>query len=330
MTQTSQPPLAVLGAGAWGTVLAWLLAQNGHPVRLWARRPALAERINAQRENPEYLSGLRLPETLRASHDLAEVTQGVAAAVVAVPSRALRDVMAQLPGVPALVSASKGLERSGLGRLSQVMGAYQPRALLAALSGPNLSREIAEGKPAAATLASSDPDFAAKAQAWFSSEQFRVYTSPDLIGVEVAGAVKNVIALAAGLCDGLVLGDNAKATLITRGLAEMLRLGTHLGGHSETFYGLAGLGDLIATCASQQSRNHTAGVRLARGATLADIEASGLTAEGVPTAKAVQHYALEKGLELPICAEVYRVVYEAKAPRAALHDLMAREMKAEW
>ncbi len=329
MTQASQGSvLAVLGAGAWGTVLAKVLAENGHAVRLWARREELALAINATRENRDYVPG-KLPETVRATADLTEAVAGVEAAVVAVPSKGLREVLAALPPTPAFVSASKGLEPGSMKRFSEVIADYQPGATLAALSGPNLAQEIAAGKPAAATLASPDEDFARAAQGWLNQPTFRVYTSRDLVGVETAGALKNVVALAAGLCDGLNLGDNAKASIITRGLAEIVRLGTHLGGEATTFYGLAGLGDVIATCSSPKSRNHSAGVRVARGETLADLEASLLNAEGVPTVRAVDGYAAEHGLVLPICREVYRVVYEQKAPPAALNDLMRREMKPE-
>jgi glycerol-3-phosphate dehydrogenase (NAD(P)+) len=329
VTQASQATLAVLGAGAWGTVLASLLARNGHAVRLWARRKQQAERINLERENQEYAPGLPLPATLVATADLRAAVRGAAAVVVAVPTQHVRSVAGALPDVPAFISACKGFEVGSFKRPSEILGAVQPRALLAALSGPNLAREIAAGLPAAATLAAQDAAFTERAQGWFWGEGFRVYRSADLTGVEVAGAFKNVIALAAGMSDGLGLGDNAKATLVTRGLAEMRRLAEHLGGHPATIYGLAGLGDLVATCSSRGSRNHTAGERVAAGATLQELSAERLTAEGIPTVRAVRDYALEHGLELPIAAEVYRVVYEEKPPLTALRDLMARAAGAE-
>ena len=334
MTQTSQTgfnkkKLAVIGAGSWGTVLAWLLAQNGPTVKLWARRPALAKTINETHSNQDYLPSLKLPRNLSATSHLIEAVEGVSAAVIAVPSKGLRDVLSKLPEVPALISCSKGLEIGSFKRFSEVVAEYQPEASLAALSGPNLAKEIAAGLPAAATLASQDKNFAREAQGWFNSETFRIYTSRDIIGVEIAGAMKNVIALAAGMCDGLKLGDNAKATIITRGLNEIIRLGTHLGGDAKTFYGLAGLGDMVATCASAQSRNHTAGELFVGGASLKDIDNKHLTAEGIPTVKAVNDFALKEGLELPICNEVYRVIYEHKKPHQAISDLMGREAKAE-
>lgn len=321
--------LAVIGAGAWGTTLALLLARNGHRVRLWTRRRQLAAEIEALHENRAYLPGVRLPDGVRATDDLAAACTGAAAAVLAVPSRGLRPTLERLPRVPAVISCSKGLEVGTFRRVTEVVAEYRPEATLAALSGPNLAGEIAAGKPAAATLACTDPDFAERAQRLFQQESFRVYTARDLIGVEVAGAMKNVVALAAGMVDGLELGENARATIITRGLAEITRLGTHLGGEERTFYGLAGLGDMVATCASRQSRNHSAGERIARGATLADIERSRLTAEGIPTARAAHDFARERELELPIASEVYRVVFENKAPGRAVRDLMLRAMKAE-
>lgn len=249
---------------------------------------------------------------------------------MAVPSRVLREVLATLPKVPALVSCAKGLELGSFKRLTQVIAEYQPQAALAALSGPNLAGEIARGLPSSATVASVDAAFAKRVQGWLSQEAFRVYTGDDLVGLELGGALKNVIALAAGMSDGLGLGDNAKASIMTRGLAEMVRLGTHLGGETRTFYGLSGLGDLIATCSSDGSRNHQAGVRLARGETLSDLEKAHLTAEGIPTVAAVARYAEAERTELPISQAVYDVVFRDASPSAMLRELMTRGAKAEW
>ena len=326
--QTSRDYLSVIGAGAWGTVLAWLLAKNGHRVRLWTRRKDHAETLNRQRENYEYMPGLELPETIHATSSL-ESTQHSQAAFIAVPSKGLRDVLSKCPDIPAFISCTKGLELHSFKRFSQVIRDYKPSSKVSALSGPNLAKEIAESKPAAATLASDDIGFATTVQGWLNQATFRVYRSDDLIGLEIAGALKNVIALAAGISDGLGLGDNAKATLMTRGLGEMVRVGLYLGGDVKTFYGLSGLGDLVATCSSVQSRNHIAGERIALGATLADLETSKLTAEGIPTAKAVYELALQAKLELPICSEVYRMIYENKSPQKAIVDLMGRGMKME-
>ena len=249
---------------------------------------------------------------------------------MAVPSRGLRDVLAQLPPVPALISCGKGLEPGTFKRPTEVMREYQPEAVLGALSGPNLAGEIARGLPTSATVASLDETLAQRVQGWLSQRAFRVYTGTDLVGLELGGALKNVIALAAGMCDGLGLGDNAKASLVTRGLAEITRLGALLGGEAQTFYGLSGLGDLMATCSSAGSRNHQAGVRLAHGETLADLEAAHLTAEGIPTVQAVTRYAGERGLELPIAQAVFAVVFGGRAPEAVIGELMARDAKPEW
>ena len=331
-TSSQRAPVAVLGAGAWGTVLAALLAGSGSEVTLWTRRPEHAAVLAEQRQNPAYLPGFPLPRRIRPTADLAAVAEAELA-VVAVPSRAVRALIRALPpgreaALP-LVLAAKGIEAERFLRLSQVVDEERPGTPVAVLSGPNLAAEIAAGRPAAATAASTDSALASRVQALLLGSQLRVYTSLDIVGVEIAGALKNVIALASGMCDGLGLGDNSKAAIVTRGLAEIVRLGTPLGGDPRTFYGLAGLGDLVATCASAQSRNHLAGVRFARGATLAQIEASHLTAEGVPTALAVHRKRLEMDLDLPISTEVYRVVYEGKPVEAALRALMEREARSE-
>lgn len=324
--------LAVIGAGAWGTVLAGLLGRNGHDVQLWSRREALAAAMSRTGTNPEYVPGWQLGDRVHATSDLTTALAGRDAIFLAVPSVGLRAVLALMAdrgGISAVMSCAKGIEHGTFKRFSQVIGEYLPAARLAALSGPNLATEIAEGLPAAATIASSDERLATVGQQWLQQRQFRVYRSRDLAGVEIAGAMKNVVALAAGMCDGLALGDNAKASIITRGLAEIARLGTHLGGELRTFYGLAGVGDLVATCASQRSRNYTAGRLIATGTTLAQLRAEQLNAEGIPTVQAVVHYARDTELDLPIATEVHRVVYEGKNPQHAIVDLMTRELRSE-
>ena len=336
MTRTSQTTqqntkvahLSVLGAGSWGTIIAVLLANNGHHVHLWTRHKDQASAINTHHHNPRYVSHLKLPENIHATSDLTDATNNKDATFMVIPSSGLRDVLTQLPPCNNLISCSKGIEIGSFKRFTQIMHEYQPDAHVAALSGPNLASEIAQGKPTAATIASQHPHLSQQVQHWLNQSRFRIYTSPDLTGVETAGALKNIIALAAGMCDGLELGDNAKATIITRGLAEMIRLGEHLGANTNTFYGLAGLGDIIATCASNKSRNHTAGVQIVQGVSREHIMRT-LTAEGIPTVKAVHDYAQTHELELPIASEVFRVVYEGKLPRDAMFDLMRREMKAE-
>ena len=319
--------LTVVGAGAWGTMLAQLLAHNpALAVTLWARRTELSAQL-AQTHRTPYVPGLKLSERLSFTADLSAAADAEAV-FVAVPSRGLREVLAALPPVRALVSGTKGLEVGTLKRPTEVMAEFQPGAALAALSGPNLVGELARGLPSSATVASSTPELAQKVQRWLNQQAFRVYTGTDLVGLELGGALKNVIALAAGMCDGLGLGDNAKAALVTRGLAEIVRLGVSLGGKPETFYGLSGLGDLMATCSSGGSRNHQAGERFVRGETLQDLEATQLTAEGIPTVRAVVAYARNRGLELPIAEAVFEVV-SGKAPERAIQELMTRDAKAE-
>lgn len=324
--------VAVLGAGAWGTVVAALLANNGHDVRLWAQRPEQAALIQQQRVNRQYAPTLRLPPNLAATADLTVALEGAGLAFVAVPTRAVRSLAATLAEWGfggAVVSCSKGLEVGSLNRISQVIAQQLPGAAFAVLSGPNLAAEIAAGLPAASTVASTDGRLAQRVQLLLQQPTFRLYTSHDVAGVEAAGALKNVIALASGISDGLGVGENARATLITRGLAELVRLGSALGGEVRTFYGLAGLGDLVATCSSLKSRNHQAGVRLAQGATVEELQASGLTAEGIPTVRAVHQSPLAEALELPISREVYRVLFERKDPRQGIVDLMTRAGRAE-
>ena len=327
--------MVVVGAGAWGTMLAQLLAQSpaqspaqrpALSVTLWARRAVLAAQLAQTRQSP-YVPGLKLSKRLSFTDDL-DAVKDAEAVFVAVPSRSLREVLGALPPVRALVSGTKGLEVGTLLRPTEIIAEFQPQAALAALSGPNLVGELARGLPSSATVASSQPDLAVKVQGWLNQGAFRVYTGTDLVGLELGGALKNVIALAAGMCDGLGLGDNAKAALVTRGLAEIVRLGVRLGGQPATFYGLSGLGDLMATCSSGGSRNHQAGERLARGETLPDLEAAQLTAEGIPTVRAVVAYARERGLELPIAEAVFEVV-SGKAPEQAIRELMSRDAKAE-
>jgi len=332
-TSSRATSVAVLGSGAWGTVLAALLAEAGAAVALWARRPEHAALLRARRENPAYLPDFPLPDGVRATADLRDATRDADLAVVAVPSRAVRALVRALPrpqeAVLPLLLAAKGIEAERFLRLSEVVLEERPGTPVAVLSGPNLAAEIAARKPAAATVASDDAALAQRVQALLAGGALRVYTSRDVIGVEIAGALKNVVALAAGMSDGLGLGDNSKAAIITRGLAEMVRLGTRLGGDPRTFYGLAGVGDLVATCTSAQSRNHLAGERFARGVPLAAIEASHLTAEGIPTALAVHRKTRAMGLDLPIAGEVYRVAYEGKSVDEALRALMERAVRAE-
>lgn len=334
----SQGPAAgattVLGAGSWGTALAILLARNGRPTTLWSHDPAQVETMRADGRNRRYLPDDAFPEDLCVEADIERAVAACRNVLIVVPSGAFRQVLDEIAPLlqpyHRVLWGTKGLEPDSRKLLHQVAAEVIDFGWpMAVLSGPTFAREVARGLPTAITVASRDEAFARDVAGLVHGERFRAYTSTDVVGVEIAGALKNVIALASGMCDGLGLGDNSKAAIITRGLAEIVRLGMHLGGDPRTFYGLAGLGDLVATCASAQSRNHLAGVRFAHGATLAQIEASHLTAEGIPTALAVHRKMLEMGLEMPISSEVYRVVYEGKAVEDALRALMEREAKAE-
>lgn len=257
--------------------------------------------------------------------DVGYAAAGADAVLLVVPVAATDEVLGRIAAPRAVVTCAKGFLDDRLTRVSERVSQAFPDVPVAALSGPNLAAEIGDDKPAAATVASEDEALAQAVQAWLNQPSFRVYRSDDLVGVETSGALKNVIALAAGMSDGLGLGDNTKAALVTRGLAELVRLGVHLGGEVRTFYGLAGLGDLVATCASAGSRNHEAGARFARGATRADVEAAGLTAEGLATVARVDAFARAHGLDLPLTRQVHAVVHEAKPAADALRDLMRRE-----
>jgi glycerol-3-phosphate dehydrogenase (NAD(P)+) len=328
--------VAVLGAGSWGTTLARLLAEKGTPVRLWARDPALLNAIGRDHENSRYLPGVPLPHSLEPEPDLPRAVAGTDLLLLAVPSQALDPTLTALASVGAeapLLCAAKGLERASGRRMSQVIAAAAGgrwRERFALLSGPNLAGEVARCLPTATVVASPDPDLARRCQELLATDFLRVYTNPDVIGVELGGALKNIIAVGAGISDGLGYGDNSKAALITRGLAEMVRLAVACGANAATLYGISGLGDLVATCSSPLSRNHTLGVRLGQGEPLPEILATmGHVAEGVPTTHAAHHLARELSVEMPITAEMHAVLYENKSPSDAVAALMARPHRKE-
>ncbi len=316
--------VAILGSGAFGTALAVVLGAKGVPVALLARSEARAREILASRENPR-LPGVRLPPYVRPTADTEAALKDAELAVVALPSRALPDALVGLPRAPAYLSTTKGLwfGSGGLKRASEVI-AEATGAPVAVLSGPNHAEEVGRLLPAAAVVASPDPALARTVQAVFGGPVFRVYTQDDPIGVELGGALKNVVALAAGMVDGLALGDNAKAALLTRGLAEIARFGVAFGARPDTFYGLSGLGDLIATATSVHSRNRWAGERIVRGE---DLE--GATVEGLPTVRAVHALAQATGADLPIVRAVHRVAFEGADPAKALTELMQRAPREE-
>ena len=329
--------VAVVGAGSWGTSLAALLAKNGHEVVLWAREPDVVKQITDGHENQRFLPGIQLPDTLRATGDLAAAFSRAEVAVNVVPSQFAGRVMADAaPHVGEgcqLVSASKGIETATLRRMDEVlMDALGERRMkgFTVLSGPSFAVEVAHEAPTAVVAASVDPDAAALVQRLFQNRYLRVYTNPDVVGVELGGALKNVIALAAGMSSGLGFGHNTLAALITRGLAEMARLGQAMGAQPTTFAGLAGMGDLVLTCTGELSRNRTVGVRLGRGESLASIlkEMSAI-AEGVKTAQAAHDLAQREGVEMPITSEVRAILVDGRDPREALWSLMQRGPKPE-
>jgi glycerol-3-phosphate dehydrogenase (NAD(P)+) len=326
--------LAVLGAGSWGTALAAHLVRVGHAVRLWARDERVARAINESRANAEYLPGLTLPQGIAATTDLAAAVAGTETVFVVIPSAYCREVYRRAaPALPArtpLVSATKGLELDTLCRMSEVAAAEAPGHPLAVLSGPSFAREVAQGQPTTVVVASTQAAVAEAVQRTVSGPTFRAYTTDDVAGVELAGALKNVIAIAAGILDGLGYGHNTAAALITRGLAEITRLAVARGGRADTLAGLAGLGDLVLTCTGGLSRNREVGRALGGGRTLAQATASThMVAEGVRTTLAACALAARAGVEMPIAAQMKAVLYDGKPPRAALEDLMLRSLKRE-
>ena len=327
---------AIIGDGAMGTLSALLLAQNGRRVRMWSAFEEHARDLRRERENKRFLPGFPLPETLAVSTDAAQVCDGAEVVVIAVPTRHLRGVLERvreaLPAEALYVSVVKGIERETLLRPSEVFQAVAGgKRRIVVLSGPCLSREVAAGLPATVVVASHDARDAEAARDAFSTPYFRIYTNDDLVGVELGGALKNITAIAAGICDGLELGSNAKAALVTRGLVEMTRLGTALGARAETFAGLAGLGDLVTTCVSGLSRNHHVGQELGRGRRLDEVlaEMGRVEAEGVETTRSVVALAAKCGVEMPITQEVHAVLFEGKPAPDALADLMSRRPKSE-
>ena len=329
--------IGVVGAGSWGTALAHLLAGKGYDVDLWVYETEVADQIRTHRENRAFLPGVTLPENLVPSNDLASVVEGKPMVLVVVPSHVMRSTAGQLAGClgqdAVVVSASKGIENSTYLTMTGVLRQVIPSlsaGRLAVLSGPSFAKEVARLVPTVVTVASAERKTADWVQSVFAAPYFRVYAHDDVIGVELGGAVKNVIAIAAGIVDGLGLGLNTRAALITRGLAEIRRLGASLGANPRTFSGLAGVGDLMLTCTGALSRNHTVGHKLGEGKTLDDILSEmTMVAEGVKTAKSVYNLSQKLSVEMPISHEIYHILYEGTPPVVALKRLMARDLKAE-
>lgn len=328
MSSPEQPRVAVLGAGNWGTVVAHLIGKNGFPVWLWARSDELCAEINEHRTNTRYLPGLELSPNIRATSDLGESVRDVELTFIVIPSHVFRSVCADLGPLvrpqQLAVHATKGLEADTYERMSEIILQETCLRQVGVLSGPNIAREICEGKPAGTVLASRFPRVIRRATEVLRSKQFRVYGNTDVVGVEYGGTLKNIIAIAAGMATQMQLGENAKSLLITRGLSEIARLGVALGADPMTFSGLAGIGDLMVTCASPLSRNHRVGAALARGESLEQAIASlGMVAEGVKAAKIAYELAQQLELRSPLITGVYRVLYERLDPRAGLGELMS-------
>jgi glycerol-3-phosphate dehydrogenase (NAD(P)+) len=327
--------ITVVGAGSWGTALAIQFARAGHDTRLWGRAEDHLDRLQEDRENQQYLPGAAFPDALTVDPDLGRAVAAASIVLVVVPSHAFRAQLNLLrehlaPGSP-LAWATKGFEvESGKLPHEVALEVLGPDAKRAVLSGPTFAKEVGAGLPSAMTVAASDPDYARRLAQTISSQNFRAYTSSDIVGVEVGGAVKNALAIGAGISDGLGFGANTRVALITRGLVEMTRLGVALGAQPQTFMGLAGMGDLVLTCTDNQSRNRRMGLALAAGKTVAEAEEEiHQVVEGVKAAEAVHRVAAARGVEMPICEKIYEIIYEGEEPIAAVEALMTRTLKSE-
>jgi len=329
---------AVIGAGAWGTAMAVHLSKMGHTVTLVPRRFDQALTLSSDRENPDYLPGVKLPPSLQIGHELVPVLMEAEIVLLACPAQALRETAQRIKAslglateLKLVVSLAKGLELGTHDRPSQVIQSVLSALPVGTLTGPTNANEVGQGLPAAMVLAATvEDDLLARVQSQISGPTLRVYTSADLIGVEVGGCLKNIYAIGAGICDGLKLGDNTKAAMLTRALAEMVRVGAGLGAQAETFYGLSGFGDLVATCHGAWSRNRQFGEKLGQGASITDLMAGRKTVvEGYKTTEAFHELCQQKGIEAPILNEVYQTLFAEKPPALALQDLMLRELKRE-
>ena len=324
----------IVGAGSWGTALAALWAKDARPISLWGNNAERISRVQSSRENTEYLPGVQLAENIRVTHELTDC--GEADLIVFVtPSIVLREIATRVrdTGVSdnaVLLSCTKGIEHGSGMRMSEILSSLFPSNPVAVLSGPNLAVEVVRGLPTATVIGCANENYAIELQRFLGSEHFRIYTSNDVVSIELGGALKNVFAIAAGVSDGLGLGDNSKAALVTRAMAELLRLGTKMGGNARTFYGLSGVGDLIATCFSKHSRNRRVGERLGHAETLARIQADmKMVAEGIPTAKSAFECARRLDVETPIIDQIYAVLYQDKPLLFAMQELLGRDPKAE-
>lgn len=325
--------ITIIGAGAWGTTLAILFAENKHNVTLWAFEKEIIEDINNFGENKKFLKGIQLPKIITATNNINQATEKADLIVFVVPTQHLREIvrtgLKPVPTKTIILSAAKGIEIKTSKRPSEILEEHFKRGI-AVLSGPNLAREIANGLPAASVVAAEDKKQASIIQKLLMSQRFRIYTQGDTIGVELGGALKNIIAIASGIVDGLELGENARSGLIVRGISEIARLGQALGAKEQTFYGLSGIGDLILTCSSTMSRNHSVGVQIANGIDINQITSNMQTvAEGITTTKAVNQLAKKLKIEMPITSQIYEVLFNKKDPYQAAQSLLSREAKTE-
>ncbi len=324
----------IIGAGSWGTALAWLWGRDGRQISLWGNNAGRVECMLKTRENSDYIPGLKLPDSVKITHELRDCADADLVVLVT-PSSFLRPIAMRLQEVlsndtAVFLSCIKGIDHGTGMRMSEVIDEIFPEHRVAVLSGPNLAAEVVRNLPTATVIACHDPECAAELQSFLGSPRFRIYTNNDVTSVELGGALKNVFAIAAGASDGLGLGDNTKAALVTRSLAELIRLGTAMGGDFKTFYGLSGAGDLVATCFSKHSRNRRVGEYLGRGQTIEQIaSAMQMVAEGIPTTKSAYACARRLNIDTPITDEVYALLYEGKTPAQAMQDLLERDQKAE-
>ena len=327
--------VAILGAGGMGTALALLFARRGLAVQIWARNPETSSEMVRTRENARHLPGVTIPPEIGITSNVCNATECADLMVAAIPSAYLRatlvEIAERVPVKVPVLSVVKGIENETLARPSRIIVEALGERSVAILSGPSHAEELAKGLPASLVVAGEDEALNVRVRDALNSWSFRVYTNPDAIGVELAGALKNVLGIAAGICDGLGFGDNAKASLLTRGLVEMARFAVDQGARPSTFYGLAGVGDVVTTCYSPFGRNRSVGESLGRGRTLAETLAGmSNVAEGVPTARSLHEWARRRGVAMPIADEVYRILFEGKSPLAAVSDLMERDPKEEW
>lgn len=324
--------ITVLGDGGWGTALSILLSEKGNDVYLWSNFPDYAEILQKKRENIKFLPGVKIPDEIKIGSDLDESVDRAEIIVLAIPSKFMRGVCKKikLKNSKPILSVAKGLEIDTLKRMSELILEEIPNAQVAVLSGPTHAEEVSQKLPTAVVVAASDIKLAEYIQGAFLGERFRVYTTDDIVGVELGGSLKNVIAIGVGVCDGLKLGDNSKAALMTRGLAEIARLGVSMGARRETFKGLSGMGDLILTCVSKYGRNHKFGIMLAQGKTIDEaLGSTEMVVEGVTTANAAYELGKKYNVDMPITNEVYQVIYKGKSYKQAIQDLMKRAPKQE-